>query len=71
MKSVMILRTAYATQNTSVSVHFGFLIDLSQIAATGMHWKIVAKVDPTLQAITTAMQAQHTIWNLFPTKMRM
>jgi hypothetical protein len=36
-----------------------------------MHWKIVAKVDPTLQAITTAMQAQHIIWNLFPIKMRM
>lgn len=37
MKSVMMFITAYATQKTSVLVHLGSLIVLSQKAASGMH----------------------------------
>lgn len=47
------LITPYAYQNASLLVQTGPSMDLSQEAAMGRHWKIVATVDPRVQPIMT------------------
>lgn len=56
-KSVMVFVAANAYQNAFWSMHRLFLMDLSQDAVTGMHWRMVAKIVAVAQQVIIARKA--------------